>query len=86
MKLYILQYKNGTIGKLFYIDTHMYTSVKSVKKLIKKLYGIPVYKQCIYFNDILLDNKFLLRDYSIKRDCTLYLSTHTFFTFLKSLV
>lgn len=81
MKLYILQYKKGSIGRLISIDTHIYSSVKSVKKLIKHLYGIPICKQSLFLDDKNLYNKFLLKDYSISSDTTLYLTTHSIFSF-----
>lgn len=87
MKLYILQYKKGSIGRLISIDTHIYSTVKSVKQLIKEIYGIPICKQSLFLNDIKLYNNFLLKDYSVSSDTTLYLTTHSFFslTFFKNL-
>lgn len=81
MKLYILQYKKGSIGRLISIDIHVYSTVKSIKKLIKQLYGIPICKQSLFLDDKNLCNKFLLKDYSISSDTTLYLTTHSFFSF-----
>lgn len=81
MIVYILQYKNGSVGRLISIDTHIYSTVKSVKKLIKQLYRIPVCKQSLFLNDINLYNKFTLHSYSISSDSTLYLVTHSFLSF-----
>lgn len=48
MKLYILQYNNGSIGRLISIDTNMYSTVKSIKRHIKRMYGIPIYRQSLF--------------------------------------
>lgn len=81
MIIYILQYKNGAIGRLISVDTDVYSTIKSIKKVIKQVYKIPIYKQSICLENKTLKNSMILCDHSIDENSTLYLVTHSLFSF-----
>ena len=59
MQIYILQYRKGSIGRLISMDVDIYDTIKTVKKTIKSIYGIPVYKQALFLDDKPLCNQFM---------------------------
>lgn len=74
MQIYILQYQNGSIGRLISMEVDIYDTVKTIKKTIKSSYGIPIYKQAISLDDKPLCDQFMLKDYKIYNSATLYLT------------